>query len=150
MSDFDSLTWAFESWFDKPLRDLPDALRQRVEQEFSVPWGALSADQRRSLALQLDYQHDPAAKQDQRFWRDFFVQKDDLENQITQWEAVATPTATDLALKEAQLKELRQKLAGMEQQERQTRGDYYPHRPRLDGEDGAPSAMPDSPVRYVA
>lgn len=55
MSDFDSLTWALEGWFDTPLRDMPDAVRQRVEQEFfPMPWDSLSADQRRGLALQLD------------------------------------------------------------------------------------------------
>jgi hypothetical protein len=34
---------------------------KRVVQEFfPMPWDKLSADQRRSVALQLDYQHDPA------------------------------------------------------------------------------------------
>jgi len=36
MSDFDSLTWALEDWFDTTLGDIPDALRQRVEQESSL------------------------------------------------------------------------------------------------------------------
>jgi hypothetical protein len=33
MRDFDSLTWALEGWFDTPSGDLPDTLRQHVEQE---------------------------------------------------------------------------------------------------------------------
>lgn len=60
MSDFPALTLALESWLTTPLGDLPDALRQRVENEFApVPWDQLSAEQRRTVALQLDYQHDP-------------------------------------------------------------------------------------------
>jgi hypothetical protein len=63
MSSFDSLALALEDWFDTPLADLPDALRKRVVQEFfPMPWDNLSADQRRSVALQLDYQHDPPWK----------------------------------------------------------------------------------------
>ena len=73
MSSFDSLTLALEDWFDTRLADLPDALRQRVLQEFSpMPWDKLSADQRRSVALQLDYQHDPATEKDRQKWWDFF------------------------------------------------------------------------------
>lgn len=34
MSNFDSLCLAFEDWFDKPLADLPEPLRQRAEHEF--------------------------------------------------------------------------------------------------------------------
>lgn len=135
MSDFDSLTWAFEEWFEAQLCDLPDALRQRVEKEFSpMPWDHLSADQRRSVALQLDYQHDPATEQDQQFWWDFFECMDFLKTQITQWESIACPTAGDLALKETRLKELRQELSRMEQQQRQARGDYYPERKSLDAD----------------
>ena len=37
MADFDSLTWALEAWFDHPLGELPEALRQRVQQT-SMKW----------------------------------------------------------------------------------------------------------------
>lgn len=145
MSGFDSLTWAFEGWFDRPLRDLPEELRKRVEREFSpMPWDSLSANQRRSVALQFDYQHDPATEQDQKFWWDFFLRQGGLKDQIAEWGAVATPTAGELALKESRLKELRQELARMEQQQRQARGDYYPQRPRADGD------SVDAPGQYVA
>lgn len=96
MSTFDSLTWAFEDWFDTPLSGLPDTLRQRVEKELApMAWDSLSADRRRSVALQLDYQHDPATAQDQKFWWDFFERVDDLNNQVAAWEVVATPAAAD-------------------------------------------------------
>ncbi|APW45802.1 hypothetical protein [Rhodoferax antarcticus] len=85
MSTFDALTLAFEDWFDTPLSGLPDPLRQRVEQEFSpMPRDDLSPDQRRSVALQLDYQHDPATAQDQKFWWDFFERMSSLKTQVAE------------------------------------------------------------------
>jgi len=96
MSEFDSLTLALEPWFDTPLSDLPDAIRKRVVEEFfPMPWDDLSAEQRRSGALQMDYQHDPATEQDQQRWWDFWQEVEDLKRQIGQWEAVAAPTATE-------------------------------------------------------
>lgn len=57
---FESLTVALAEWFGQPLAELPDALRQRVEQEFcTIPWDKLSTDRRRSVTRQLDYQRDP-------------------------------------------------------------------------------------------
>lgn len=151
MSDFEPLTWAFEEWFERPLCELPDALRQRMESELShMPWDTLTADQRRSLMLQMDYQHDPATEQDQQFWWDFFVRMDDLKKQIATWEAAATPTANDLALREARLAELRQELATMKRQEMQSRSDYYPARKSLDNSGEGAFTSLDSTVLYVA
>lgn len=94
MSDFDSLTWAFDKWFDTPLCDLPDALRQRVEKEFfPMPWEGITADQRRSVALQNDYRNDPTTESERKFWQDFFIRGEELKAQVVQWEATATPTA---------------------------------------------------------
>lgn len=71
MSDFHALTLALEDWFATPLSELPDALRRKVEKEFApMPWNQLSAEQRRSVALQQDYQHDPTTEQDRQFWWD--------------------------------------------------------------------------------
>ncbi|MBP6645095.1 MAG: hypothetical protein KA207_04510 [Burkholderiaceae bacterium] len=151
MSTFDALTLALEEWFDTPLSGLPEALLRRVEQEFSpMPWDKLSADQRRSIALQLDYQHDPVTAQDQKFWWDFFERVDSLKKQLAEWEVVATPTATELVLKETRLAELKQELASLDAQKRLARGDYYPARkPGLD-KDGAPVTEPAPVIRYVA
>lgn len=125
MSDFHALTLALEGWFTTPLCDLPDALRQRVEKEFApMPWDQLSAEQRRTVALQLDYQHDPAAEANRQFWWDHHHHQVDLKAQIAQWQAAAAPTAGELALRETRLKELRQELARTKVQERQARGDY--------------------------
>lgn len=151
MDNFDSLTWAFEDWFETPLCDLPDPLRQRVEQEFfPMPWDKLSANQRRSVALQLDYQHDPATAQDQKFWWDFFEQMISLKTQVAEWEAVATPTAAELALKETRLTELKQELARMDAQQRLARGDYFPERKLSQNVDGAHSTGPTVSARYIA
>ncbi len=108
-----------------------------------MPWANLSPDRRRSVTLQLDYQHDPATEQDQQFWWDFFERENAIEKQIDRWEATSTPTASDLALKEKRISELRQELARMEAQKRQNRGDYYPQAPR------AESAEPHAAVSHV-
>ena len=151
MSAFEALTLALENWFDSQLCDLPNVLRKRVEKEFfSMPWDKLSADQRRSVALQLDYQHDPTTAQDQKFWWDFFERMGDVKKQVAEWEAVATPTAADLAAKEARLAELRQKLARMEAQQRTARGDYLPERKPPRNKKGKRKAEPAPAVRYVA
>jgi len=150
MSTFDALTFALEEWFDTPLSDLPDALRQRVGQVcYPMPWDKLSADQRRSLALQLDYQHDPATEQDKKFWWEFFERVNGLKKQLAEWEVVATLAAADLALKETRLAELKQELARMDAQRLLARGDYYPAQtPSLTK--AAPLAEQDPATRYMA
>lgn len=130
MSTFDSLTWAFEDWFDTPLQDLPPALRERAKREFvPMSWESLAGDQRRSMALQLDYQHDPSTEKEQGFWFDFVDRQHLLQDQLTRWTNIATPTAGELALKEARLGELRSEIAKMSQLLKKQQGDYYPARP---------------------
>lgn len=115
MSSFDSLTLALEGWFDKQLCELPDALSQRVEEEFlPMPWDRLSAAGRRSVTQQIDYHDDSAMEQVRQFCWDHSERRLFITTQITQWEAVATPTALDLAEKERRLVELRQELAQIE------------------------------------
>lgn len=115
MSNFDSLILALQGWFDKPLCDLPVALRQRVEDDFfPMPWDRLNAEGRRSVARQLDYKHDPATEHERQAAWEFSERMMAVESQIAQWEAVATPTALDLAQKEKRLEELRQDLARIE------------------------------------
>ncbi|GEM_PF-2016426 len=129
MSDFNSLTFALEEWFDKPLSDIPGKVQKLIKQDFSpMPWDDLHPDQRRSVALQLDYQHDPDTDEERQYWSDFFWRKDALEKKIAEWRAIATPTASDLAQKEARLDELKKELARMEHQGLQSQGDYYPKR----------------------
>ena len=151
MSTFDPLTLALENWFASSLCDLPDSLRQRVKKEFApMPWDQLAADQRRTVTLQLDYQHDPATEQDRQFWWDHYQRQDELKAQIAQWESASAPTAGELALREARLKDLNQELARMKAQQRQARGDYYPERKPLDGASETSPVSQSSPVLHVA
>ena len=117
MNSFDSLTLACEGRFDKPLCDLPDALRQRLEEEFwPMPWDKLSAKGRRSLTEQIDYKKDPATESVRQFAWDQSDRMILITTDIAKWEAIATPTASDLALKETRLAELRRELARIEAQ----------------------------------
>jgi hypothetical protein len=123
MNDFSSLTLTLAEWFDRPLCDLPDAIRLRVEEDlFPLPWDALAANQRRSAALQWDYQHDPATEAERKAAWDLFVQKWEIESQIKRWEIIGASTATDLAKKEERLRELKTELASIEAPERPSRG----------------------------
>ncbi len=136
---FDRLALALDGCFDLNLKDIPKALQRRIEQEFFPNlWDQLSAEQRRSAALQLDYQNDPATEQERKYWWDFFVRMKELEQQIAQWEWAETPTASDMALKETRLKELRQELHRLGLQQRQGRGDFYPEPAHLDARSNAP------------
>jgi hypothetical protein len=151
MNTFDSLTLALENWFEASLCDLPDSLRQRVKKEFApMPWDQLSAEQRRTVTLQLDYQQDPATEQDRQFWWDHVQRQNELKAQIAQWEVAAAPTAGELALRETRLKELRQELARTEAQDRQAKGDYIPVRTPRDRERETPPISQGSPVLYIA
>jgi len=125
--EFKSLKLALDGWFNKKLSDLPSDLRQRVEQDF-VPnlWDNLSEDQRQRVAIQLDYQNDPETEKERKYWWNFFTRLHELEEQIAEWESAETPTASDIALRESRLKELREEKDRMELQKRQARGDYYP------------------------
>ena len=130
--EFQSLTLALEGWFDKNLDDLPINLRKRVESEFfPVHWDGLSVHQRQSVAIQRDYQCDPATEKERKYWWTFFAQLHDLEKQRDQWLSAATSTAIDIALKESRLEELQQKIDRMELQQRQAGGDYFPGRDGL-------------------
>lgn len=149
MSEFDSLTLAFEKWFDKPLSALPRDMQERIVRDFfPIPWDDLSPEQRCQVALQHDYQHDPATEQERQYWWDFFLQKDALKSQIAEWEKAATPTATDLAHKEAKLKELRNDLSRMDQQERQPQRPYTPGQTKFDPSSEGANAQ--TLIKYVA
>lgn len=144
---FESLTLALEGWFDKHLDALPAAVRQRVEREFSpMPWDSLIGDARRSVALQLDYQRDPATEADRKYWWDFFVRMHEVQAQIKEWEGAKTPTATDKLLKESRLKELRLEHERLKRQQRQARGEYFPGHVSL----AAPNVLSPTDDDFIA
>lgn len=78
LASFESLSVALEGYFDKPLDELPNAQRERVECDFfPMPWDGLSPDQRRGVAAQWDYQHDPATEERRTAeWEEFIVDWD--------------------------------------------------------------------------
>lgn len=102
-----------------------------------MPWDDMDSDGRRSVAHQWDYQNDPAKEEDRQYWWDFFVRKDEIKKQIVEWQAVQTPTASDLTQKEVRLAELEDELATMEQQ---AKGDVSRQRKRT-GENGETSPV---------
>lgn len=134
VSGFDSQTWALEDGFDTPFGDLPAPVRQRVERYlFPMLWDSLSAEHRRTVALQWDYLHDPEADQDRQYWWDFFEKLRATQGPIRAWAETAGPTASDLALKETRPGSVRQERTRRDQQELQARRDYYPVGQRRDG-----------------
>lgn len=117
---FESLATALEGWFDKPMAELPDKLRHRVETDlFPTPWDSVSPEQRRIGAANWDNQHDPAMESERHYWWDFDIRMNELKKQIETWTAIATPTATDLTQKETRLAELQRELANMKKEEKQ-------------------------------
>ncbi len=133
-SSFDSLTWALDGWFDKRFRELPGALRQRVKRDFfPKAWGKLTADQRRSVAHEWDFEHDPGNIANRRFWQRYLARKENLEKQIALRKAEAARTADARAKKKADLAELEGELAFQAQQEQQERDNYQPERIPLVG-----------------
>ena len=150
---FDSLTLALEGWFDSDLCDLPDGLRQRVDGErrfVSMPWDGLTAQRRRTLALERDYRHDPGTEQDRQSWWKSFERMDVVKAEIAQWEATATPTAGERALREGRLKDLRQELDRINLRERRSRSDYRPKGQQAATRDAPSSTRQDGPVQFVA
>ena len=148
---FSSLIVALELWFDKPIEEFPVELRRRVKKGFSpMLWNDLSPNQRRSVAAQWDYQHDPVMESDRQYWWDFYQRMQALEDQIEQWNFIATPTATDLVQKESRLAELQRELANMKKEEKQpyrNPAGRHPHKVDVQAADVAHST--DRP-KYIA
>src|SRR5436309_938233 len=83
MSNFDSLTAALEVWFDRPLADLPVDKRKRVESAFlPMPWDLLDADQRRTVAAQWDFQHDPKTEDERNTLFDLWAERCEIEQEL--------------------------------------------------------------------
>lgn len=111
MPNFESLEKRLDGWFSKSFDELPGLLKRIVIPKFQpFGWDNLDPDQRRSLAIQSDYQNDPAKAAHQEYWFNFVVLKQELESQLRGWEAVAAPTAQELSEKERRIAQLRQEI----------------------------------------
>ncbi len=128
MSEFDSLTLALEEWFDRPLGDLPEALRLRAGKELKPHrWDELAPEQRRTLALQLDYQHDPATEREREYWWDFFHRMSALEAELRQ-ESSDRVNLDELLGTGGRKSEIRTQIELMKARERASKDHYYPQR----------------------
>jgi hypothetical protein len=127
--DFISLFVALENWFDKPQSELPKQLKQRVDVQF-LPffWDSLSPNQRRHLALQCDYKHDPATEKGREFWFNFGYQKASTKLAIDNISIRQANTNAEQEAKEAELNELQGKLHNMQLFEKNSFYEYHPHR----------------------
>lgn len=118
MNVYDSLEKALDAWFGRSFNELPNPLRRRVIADFLVAnWDNLTPDERRSVAQQHDYQHDPATNDHREFWFNFYANLQDLEQEIDEWEMVAAPTASDLEKKKQSIALLKEKKAHLDRLE---------------------------------
>ena len=141
MSAFVSLLAALEGSFDKPLSDLPDELRQRIKQDFSpMPWDDLTPDQRRAVAQQRDWQHDPAMEKEQEYWFEFECRKDALQEKQALLQAFNATTPIEAAEKKTQLDNIEKQLAKMEIQAKQAERMYAK---KLSAEGNSPAPAND-------
>lgn len=144
MNDFEPLVTSLEGWFERSWCELPEPLRARVEDEFVVPWDGMTADQRRSMAAQLDYYSDPANDEERQRWWDFEMRRDELLQQLDEWIAVKAATAGDLGRKEERIAELKDELARMEEQAKVPRGDCPCHPETEKGSSPGPTGRQDA------
>lgn len=115
---FTPLTSALERWFEASLADLPSALRRRVDKDLRPHWDSLNARQRRAAAAQWDLENDPANAAGIEAGFGLHAEGEALRAEIERWERVATPSATDLAVRDTKLAALRRALAELEAKER--------------------------------
>lgn len=126
---YECLSLALRPFFGQPLHALPADLGARAKEAVCPHrWDELTPKGRESLVYLHDRNRDPAYAAERDFWWAFADRKKELETQIATWQATPAPTASDLALKETRLAELRQVLAQMVKQ-----GDVRGERPYVPG-----------------
>ena len=101
--------------FDVDLEDLPLEQKTLVEDAFfPISWETLGAAERRELAQQLDYLDHPEHHELRQYWFEFVAKKQELENKIAEWTALAPATVTEVATKEERLQQLKSELKALE------------------------------------
>ena len=81
---------------------------------FPISWDMLNAAARRELAEQLDYLNNPEHYELRQYWFEFVAKRQELENAIADWTALAAVTVTELATKEERLQQLKSELKALE------------------------------------
>lgn len=123
-SVFISLLHSLRGSFDRPISELDEALRLRVEKEFYPHrWDGLAPNQREDLARQLDYYADPANDAErQRDW-DLGCKIAEIEKQLKDLENTAPNSVSEIAIKRRLVAELTDEL-GLLNRARAGRGDH--------------------------
>ena len=112
---FEDLTLALDGQFDKPLEELPEALRQRVVREFfMVRWNAITADQRRCHAQNLDNRNNPDKEPERHEWQNYFsplfTRLGEAKKELARMEATDARTPSEEKLKTSEIKKLQEEI----------------------------------------
>ncbi|MCA0187497.1 MAG: hypothetical protein LCH90_16175, partial [Proteobacteria bacterium] len=108
-SSFSSLTSILAGWFETPADDLPSEQWYRIRTaSWLMLWDKLSPSQRREVALQWDYLHDPSnAVEREQAW-EAFCQLDQIRKEIREWECLNPQSITEKAEQTDRLLALRE------------------------------------------
>ena len=132
MSDFVALTPLIEPQLDVTFAQLaPDVQSLWKDRISFFDWDTLSPVQRRNLASQQDYEHDPATEPARQAIWDLMVERDDVQRQIDELSAAPPKSAGEVIAKEDRLKALRVIRDALENKFKHWRGDN-PEAPPLE------------------
>lgn len=77
---FDPLTADLGPWFETDFAEIPDELGRRISQNyFPLLWEDLQPNQRRDIAAQWDFQHDPSTERERTAYWDMWLALDEVE-----------------------------------------------------------------------
>jgi hypothetical protein len=144
MTPFIPLEKALESWFDKFLFELPPSLKRRVTASLPIAalWDDLPSEQRRAVARYQDFLHDPQLFDFNEFWFNFYARNRELEHELADWQRTATPTASDMQLRQGNIARLEQELVQRQHLEKALLYRRFPHHERS-GDDNDYPAIDD-------
>lgn len=125
MTDFVALAPLIEPVIEQSFAQLAaDVQCLWKERILLFDWDHLAPDQRRQLALQQDYQHDPATEDERQATVDLVCELHDVQRQIDELEMAPAKSAGEVIAKEDRLKALRASHAAVDQKFRVWRGDH--------------------------
>lgn len=79
MRAFESLSSELKPWTKKPLSNLPNDLRTRVQLHFvDLPWDSCTPDKHRQLARWWDFNNDPTTAESRESWDAHFERRESL------------------------------------------------------------------------
>lgn len=108
-SSFSSLTSILAGWFETPADDLPSEQWYRIRTaSWLMLWDKLSPSQRREVALQWDYLHDPSNAVEREQALEAFCQLDQIRKEIREWGCLNPQSITEKAEQTDRLRALRE------------------------------------------